>query len=879
MVANDLAEELRWTGNFRIRLSQILDTQSQPLLERLRVLWEELAAWSVRQNLAGAGCRQLRLPQIPDAGHHSIIGYSIRLAVPSRRDQTILATLFRQNDVDGTEPELNSVLRVVSANIGRFSADFREVFDDFVSALKSKPSAILAHTAFWTAVRSVAYAGLEKTDREPAAARARLELEDDDGTFWLALTSDTEISTDKAHSLALPTPRQSPFRFLLTDRDGNSLVNLLFSSAKTEQRTEKAVAGIRSAIADGLLLFEESDDYVFVLSTAFPSSGQLRALVSDRLKAIFKLAVETASIRPEITKSGMSGWSEWRGLTVEGLRAVDISKFAALQSVRSLRLTIPPPEIKLRGGIRFGTSFVALSEALPQVEVSDAEEVSVELAAGKWQALERGAETADTWHFSHTLAPHQLLGTHRIVAFAESVPIAERTVNFIETAFSTDYKGPTDPGRWLVESTKIDTVPLPEFAVCVLPLSSNQTPGRAPTPAFSETEAKSHPVLAETRSLVSLTTLLCSRFSAQRGISEGELVPIMTGELGVTAAKVWPILRAWLETGILDVLTDARWRSRVYFARTPQLVVHRRSGFHEAVLTGLLPPYLLERFDSFTYAPGLTAVERRSISPLVPSLPRCRSYRLTLLSDLARELNLPDVVRVRAPEELLTNIQTSAAQYSSSSNDSWSLFRQWDWRKRVFTEYPSECTISGISLEWSRRDDGPDRYKIYRDGSLIWWTRSRTWAVLAAFTLARMPVFTAEPGAAMHSQGDSLYLPLPAARVVSWIGPANSGPVTLPDGRGAYRYTFHDERSRDSVLSKMWPDTSDDRHPRSRLTVDRLTNILRTGVGPHVPVPVSVRRALDKLFQGSSLPGPGFVPASALPRLYALLAAAEKGET
>jgi hypothetical protein len=877
MVANDLSEELRWTGNFRIRLSQVLDTQSQPLLDRLRVLWEDLAAWSVRQNLAGAGCRQLRLPRIPDTGYHSIIGYSIRLAVPSRRDQTMLATLFRQNDLYGREPELNSVLRVVGANIRRFSPDFREVFDDFVAALKDKPSAVLALTAFWTAVRNVALAGLEKPGGDSTVARVRMELEDDDGHFWLALTSSTEIRTDEIRSLELPTPRQSPFRFLLTDRDGSSVVNTLFSAERTGPRSEKAFAAIHAAVGEGLLLFEESGDYVFVLSTAFPSSGQLRVLVSDRLKAAFKRAVESAAIRPEITKSAIPGWSEFRGLIVEELRTVDISKFAPLQSVRSLRLTIPPPEIKLRDGIRFGTSFVALSDALPLVEVSGAEQVSVELDSGEWQALEHTADTADTWRFAPALSAVRLLGSHRIVAFAASVPIAERTVHFIETAFSTEYKAPTEPGRWLVESTKIDTVPFPEDAVCVLPLAVPEATRRISTRPAPDTNSATQSSDPEARSLVSLTTLLCSRFSAQRGISEGELVRIMTGELGVTVAKVWPVLRAWLEAGILDVLTDARWRARIYFARAPQLVVHRRSGFLEAVLTGLVPPYLVERFDNLTSAPGLTAVERRSVSTLVPALPRCRSYSLSLLGEFARELNLSDIVQIRAAEELLTNIRTAAAQYSSTSNDSWSLFRLWDWRKRVFTEYSSETNVSGISVEWCRREDGPDRYKVYKDGLLIWWTRSRTWAILAAFTLADVPVFTRESGASIHSRGDSLYLPLPAARIVSWIGPANPGPVMLADGTSVYRYTFHDESARDSVLSKMWPNASLPRPLVSLLTVTRFEAILRSGVGPLVPLPISLRSAFGKLFQGSSHQQPSFVAASSLAGLYALLAV-EKGE-
>lgn len=877
MVANDLSEELSWTGNFRIRLSQILETESQPNLDRLRGMWEELEAWSVRQNVEGAGCRQLRLPEIPDAGYHSIIGYSIRLAVPSRRDQTILATLLQQNGMDGREPERNSVLRVVSAEIGRFSADFKGVFEGFVSALRSQPSAILAQTAFWTAVRNAALANVDKPSSQLSGPRIRLELEDDDGRFWLALTSDTEIRTDRVRALALPTQRQSLYRFLLKDQQDRALADLLFTATTTERGIEKAIAGIRTSVNEGLLLFEETDDYVYVLTTSFPSSGSLRALVSDRLKAAFNAATKAAGIETEITKSGMSGWSEWRGLTADALRELELSRFPALQPVRSLRVTIPPAEIKLRGGIRHGTSFVALPGALPRVEVSEAEQVKVDNAEGTWEVLVREEGTADTWRFPSSLSAAQLLGSHRIVAFAASVPIADRTVNFIETTLSTDYKAPSEPERWLVESTAIDTVTLPDDAVPSRPLTVRQKHRRHSAPAAKK-ETRPHFIVSEQRSLVSLVSLLCSRFSAQKGISEGEMVQIMTGELGLTPNKVWPALRSWLECGMLDVLSDARWRARIYYARRPQLVVHQRSGSHEAVLTGLVPPYLVERFDNLTAALQLGPVARHSISPFVPPLARCRSYGVGALVELGRELTLPGLEEVRAPEDFLVDVQAAAKQFSSTTNDSWPFFRGWDWKRRSFSEHPAEKTASGISVDWCRREDGPDRYKVYRNGSLVWWTRLRTSAVVTACTLAGVPVFTPEPGAAMTSQGDSLYLPLPAARAVAWTAPANPGPVTLADGSAAYRYVFRDEGSRDSVLSKMWPGSFKVRRSPSPLGAAKLSMILRTAVGPQVPVPVTLRRAIDRACDGHLAENPRMVPLSALPRLYALISASERGE-
>jgi hypothetical protein len=180
-----------------------------------------------------------------------------------------------------------------------------DAFEDFVAAYRSKRFAILAQTAFWTAVRAIALAGLEKANPERTAVRVRLELEDDDGSFWFTLTSETELHTDRVGSLLLPTPRQSPYRFLLKDLTGKTLVDVLFSYKRVDHETERAIATIRSAVAEGFLLFEETDDHVSVLSTTFPSSGRLRALVSDRLMPSFTRAVERSDMTAEIQKSAV----------------------------------------------------------------------------------------------------------------------------------------------------------------------------------------------------------------------------------------------------------------------------------------------------------------------------------------------------------------------------------------------------------------------------------------------------------------------------------------------------------------------------------------------------------------------------------------------
>jgi hypothetical protein len=857
MVANDVAEDLSWTGNFRTRLCRILGTSSQPQLERLRDLWEELATWSVKQNLNGTGCRPLRLPPIPDSGHYCIIGYSLRLAIPTRRDQETLSKILHGSLPEGEEPDLASVLHVVGSNIGRVTLGFQEAFRDFTSGVERQSTGALFHTTFWTAVRGALLCDQAKSRRESSSEHVRLELEDDDGRFWLTLTSDSEIVSTFIRSEPLPIPRSSPFRFRLRGAGGAGVVDVLLSSAT---KVPALLSGIKAAVIEGVLVFEETDDYVFTLTRQLPSSGAVRVLVSDRMKTDFGRALAPTGAKPEITKSDHTGWSEWRCVSAEALREASFERFSSLASIRTLRRNIPRPEIKLRGGIRVGGSYVALESAFPLVEIAEATRVDLD----NGESLERSPGSNEVWTFPHTIDPGRVIGTRRIIAFTDSGVLAERAIDFVKTTFSSDYKQPLDPSRWLVEATSLDMIPFSENPDCATPFTSNGArPAREPRNLIAESiPAVAHPHLAR------LITLLCARFGSLRGLSEGELIPIFTKELGLRTVEVWPVLRGWVEGGLLEALSDARWRGRTYFGRIPRLVVHRASGIHEAVLVGLVPPWLHDRFCYLSSAYGLHPVEARSVSEAVPALPRVRSKNPSLFNEMAEELGLSRPVRLRRVEEFLRPIRRSTEDYSSTSTDAWPRYREWDWDRRAYVENPRERTVGGISVEWCRRDDGPDRYKLYRGGNLLWWTRSRTWATLAAFTLAGVPIFARISPVTIESRGDSLHLPLPVARVVSCAAPMNSGPARQADGRAVYRYTFPDRTICDLVLSNLWPESAVRPADFSHLARD-VSTILRTGDGPAVPVPMMLRPTLARIFPRRS--EPRLVPATSLPRLYSLL--------
>jgi len=153
MVANDLAEEVQHTGNFRTRLALLLREGTNHGLERLRPLWELFAEWLELHQKEAPGFRTLVLPHIPNFGHLSIIGYSLRLSFPSRHDQLILSSVMTEMQLLGREPSVTDVLSIVTDHSTKFSAQFRQMFEEFVDAAKTLPRSVVFNTTFWLAVR------------------------------------------------------------------------------------------------------------------------------------------------------------------------------------------------------------------------------------------------------------------------------------------------------------------------------------------------------------------------------------------------------------------------------------------------------------------------------------------------------------------------------------------------------------------------------------------------------------------------------------------------------------------------------------------------------------------------------------------------------
>ncbi len=366
LVANDLAEELRAEGDFRKRLTTILNGGVQHGLERLRPLWEELSSWLSYQNDHRPQVATLKLPVIPSTGHYSIIGYPLRLSVPTRKDQHLLTDMLAKSNLVGTEPPVREVVSLFQSRSTKFSPLFRELFGEFVDGMQKLNRTALAQTSFWMSVREIALSSSPVGETAKPGFQTRVEMEDDDGHFWLYVTCDCDVRVRGYECLTLPAARRSAYRYALHSESGAAgLADRVFLH-ESLGKNEALVRSLKVAADDGVVLFVEDEDNVEVFTPNIPSSGRLSAIVSDRVAPQLKLSLSSNRIQTNIKKSRYSGWTEWRDLDAEDLQRIDFSKSALLSRVRSLRQTLPLPKICLRGGIRVGDSYLALSGWLPQ---------------------------------------------------------------------------------------------------------------------------------------------------------------------------------------------------------------------------------------------------------------------------------------------------------------------------------------------------------------------------------------------------------------------------------------------------------------------------------------------------------------------------------
>jgi hypothetical protein len=863
LVANDVAEEVKSIGDFRKRLTQILKGRVSHGLSRMRPLWELLARWLLHRQEHNQHVVSLKLPSIPISGHHSIIGYPLRLSVPTRRDQNVLADLIARNDLAGHEPPIRELVVLIQKRSNKFSPLFREMFREFTDAMKNLSRTLLAQTTFWAVIREIAFATPTLAQKNASGFKMRVEMEDDDGHFWLYLTSDRIIKLKGYQFEALPTVRTSLYLYgLRSERGGANVVDQAFLDKTSTSGIEGILKPLRSAVAEGIVLFVENEDNVSIFVPTVPSSGRLCAIVSDRISHQLSIAFSNSQIRARITNSRYPGWFEWREFTAEDLQELDFSKLNLLSNLRSLRQSLPLAQIYVRGGVRPGADYVCVHGALPWIEVHGADQVVLHLQGGHVLNLVASKLEPKRWTFPGDTDHSQLIGQHRFIAYLSKIQIAEKIVNYVGDVFEAKYKRPSTNGRWLTEGGSADVLIFKDEEMLV-PWRLNKQPKFK----FVQNIKPSTVATRNNPTLCAAITKVAAALVSQRGISEGELAVVLKETFEIPWADVWPLLRAWVEVGVLDCLIDLRWRARLYFAREPELVVYQDGETLTGVLAGLVPVSLSYRFNQVARLLGLELAEIGSSSLSVPPLPRCHAKSVGQLQNLARELELAELRWLCNPAEVASCI-TKVMNSRAPEPQHWPVYKRWDWQELAFRESPAISSLKKVSLEWCRRDDGPDCYKLYEDATLVWWTRSRTWAILSAMAAAGIPAFQLTSRGKILCVGSGSYLPLPLARIAAVVGTISPSASQRGKTQPGYEYSLSSEQTRASIFDALY--YADGRQiENSTINLRKLLRACTKTPGPSIPVPAALRGWLNKFSDPKRSTAVLNIPLSLLPIFYA----------
>jgi len=131
-------------------------------------------------------------------------------------------------------------------------------------------------------------------------------------------------------------------------------------------------------------------------------------------------------------------------------------------------------------------------------------------------------------------------------------------------------------------------------------------------------------------------------------------------------------------------------------------------------------------------------------------------------------------------------------------------YKKWDWDKGVFVN-PGDAEEKGsIEIKWQRRVDSPDHFRVSKDGDEMFWTRSKTWALLIGYGLVGRKVFSIHDRSKLvRSLKWGISIPLAYARNLSAISPIVPGPV-IGNETVRYEYAFSSSGEAEEFMDGFW---------------------------------------------------------------------------
>lgn len=481
------------------------------------------------------------------------IGYSVRIAFPSRHDLGKMERLFG-HFAEQTTPRASALISIVVPELHRhnWSAGFLHAFRDF-HARRQLGERLLADHPFWVGIM-----GLRKAPPGP----------DLDATFEIDLTTDS----DGQHAYSVRTDigrviqRLAGQVELSSDQDAVSI-----AAARSEildllaSPPPSVPPSLMRSFAEGVLPFSEIE-WGLWRAARVPTGSNVRLLVrDDHLR------------KHDLPRAGNDGWRLLDGIT----------HAEAIRVIHRLTGRLPDPaselaKVRVAGGIRMDKAYLGRPGFLPIIEAAEGCAATPTAFDGSQGSLTASIDG----RLVRLSADGPIEGAWRIAVAEGGVIQAEPNLVFEPNAREFPVIEPDE----LANGWRPDEPSLAACAPLAVELADPHSVGSVTDAAFSD-----------------LLEVVFAK--GRQGWSEQDIVGLIAPRLP-TPYAVWDVLQLLADSGWTEPRVSRHWRARRWFLRPPRLLSYPKGG--AILLDGAVPELTRRRFERTATAMGGTVEWRRS---------------------------------------------------------------------------------------------------------------------------------------------------------------------------------------------------------------------------------------------------------------------------
>lgn len=736
-----LAPDDTSTRDFRERLGELL-RMGVPLSDvgGLPLLWHRLAAWCDERRDEGQPYRRVILP---DPGHMTLIGYSVRLAFPSWRDRDRLAhEIARIGAANVATPRVALASLKHAIEFGNYSTSMKDAFTDFYTRFQGGERLLAPHR-IWRLVQDIAESCVDHATANRGTVPASLSL-----VFGI---DDSDVSME-FHGVVAAAPNGGTSVAAKPVQLEGSVPTVLSELAAMARASRAVPDGVSQAIAQGLLLFceERWGHWVHTLRGAVRT---LDVIAVARHDVLGKCDIADRKWRP--------AGGEWS--ISDPLSPVIVEKLLRSLGQRAADRRDDLASLDVIGGVMNGAAYLGRPSLLPSIRATTRSRVSIIPIGTTTGDLAIEAFSADTWSL---VATSVVTGCWRVVATEDDQHglgclESERTLRFDDRAL--EHASLADPDR---DPARLER----EMEWIVQP----GPPLARPMHRSRRSRGPGNPSRADLLEAIYAT--------GRSGWGESELIGVIQRVHGaVGSPRPWEVLRVLQESGWIEPRQLLGWRGRRWFLRTNAVIAIGEGSRAVSVLDGAAPLAVQERFTRAAASMGASKIANAAIGEWSPPLLAVESVDP---QDLAGAMGFP------IHREYASNASRVPSSWPNErrSETHRELAASWSWKRRSFVmgHVPDD---GAVRLERYRRRRGDDRdvYIVRAPGVPNRAFTARAAAILEAHRLANCPLFTYGAGVLRRRAHDG-YLPAPVGRMLRLTNLVNPDLSSDDDGHVSMVY-------------------------------------------------------------------------------------------